>query len=139
MRLWYCRGILDFSTLIPLIAGLAVPSLLFLYDYPRLAGIAAIYLFYPPLALYMRVSRFARKNSKLQQPTRLTYSALKLKLETADSMHQIEWQNFEGWIETRGYFFLIHRNDSLDLIVPKRAFNPNQLADFTKLMALSLP
>jgi len=139
MRLWYCRGILELSMLLRLAVGLGVPSLLFLHDYPRLACIASAYLMYLPVALYFQIRRLARKNPALQQPTRLTYSPLKLKLEANGSIHQTEWQNFESWSQTRAYFFLVYCDNRLDLVIPKRAFNSIQLADFSQLLKLSLP
>ena len=124
--LWVACAVLLVCGVLLLVGGSVSNGALFTF-------LGAVYLFIlvagPRVAVRKQAERLCR-------PTRLALTDAGFEIDTQFERAEISWAAISTVKET-GEVFLLHRSKRVANIVPKRAFDPAQLAEFAAFAALS--
>jgi hypothetical protein len=91
-----------------------------------------------PSAMRASVAANFKKRSAFQKPVTMVIGDEALELTTVQSQAKVAWGAFQRVLETRNVCLLFLDAESY-IMIPKRAFSPEQLAEFRDLLARKLP
>lgn len=91
-----------------------------------------------PAAMRAGVVSTFKQRTSFQRPVTLGICDEAVEVTTAESTGKLEWSAFHKTVEAKNVF-LLFLDPLYYIVVPKRAFTPEQLAEFRELLARKIP
>jgi hypothetical protein len=101
-------------------------------------GAAAVYIIRFAMLPNQLASRLYSRLSKANSPVTLAITEEGISSHTPTADTRRKWADYNGWRESQNVFAVMHSGTQFSSI-PKRAFTPEQLAEFRELLARKIP
>lgn len=136
VRIWSTRTLLSGRSMVRVMIIAASAVFLFYFDgfYRYLGAAALLYLLVLPVRTIVTFWRVV-DHPRFTGPTTLGFDENGLTVTAGDgTVSQMPWQAFGTRAQNTNYYFLRHAGTHLDMIIPKRAFTPEQAAAFERCL-----
>jgi hypothetical protein len=113
--------------------GLFVCAVLMLVfgDFYRYIGVACLlYLALLPFRTVVAFNRVLKTNPIFSSHTVLKFGDIGIAVSAGGVKTELPWSVFTGWMQTKEHLLLQYHGQPLEMIIPKRAFNQQQLNEF---------
>jgi hypothetical protein len=102
--------------------------------YRFFGGMCLLYLLFLPIKTVITFSRVLDSSPNYTAHTVLQFGEEGVVMTTSFGKSEIPWRAFTGWSQDADHFFLRYLQQRLDVIIPKRAFTPDQAGAFIEYL-----